>query len=585
MLFLRKSVVVKISVFGIISLLLLALFSYHTEKIQTSYGTIKESVTNLKPKIGSMKENIGSYVSNDKAYNDAVESELTHELDEENGNLLEDNGDEVIKYINTLALEDDKLVRRSQYFHKIFKLISKFKPILEPLDTYLSDKISVQSVDGFDEPAFTKEQLEKYLVVNRKDVDDLQENLNFYISNMTEIGEYPENIYEKGTNGIVYVGGEKYSWLTLMSIMNIREVGSELPIEVLIPNREEYEFGFCKDILPKYNAKCIYLPKLVGLNVFNEYHFKGYQFKSLAIALSSFENILLLDADNSPLVNPDYLFTSKVFQDNGLVLWPDFWKRTTHPAFYEIAGFDIDLTRRRDFGYKEYGEHVKKLCKDDEVLFHQLEGTLPDPSTESGQVLFSKSKHFKTILLSLYLNSYGPDYYYPLLSQGAGGEGDKETFIAAAHILEEHYYTVKKHVIALGRFRDGEFKGSAMGQFNAVEDYDIFERYQGSNEEVDEEPGLLFVHANFPKLDPWELYQNDVIIDKSKNERNRLFGVEFIDRVGYDFELKTWENMKQLLCDETLEFATFKNHDVTTKQVCDEVLLQLEYLRSTSKNV
>lgn len=109
MLFLRKSVVVKISVFGIISLLLLALFSYHTEKIQTSYGTIKESVTNLKPKIDSMKENIGSDVSNDKAYNDAVESELTHELDEENGNLLEDNGDEVIKYINTLALEDDKL--------------------------------------------------------------------------------------------------------------------------------------------------------------------------------------------------------------------------------------------------------------------------------------------------------------------------------------------------------------------------------------------------------------------------------------------------------------------------------------------
>ncbi|KAK7679537.1 Golgi alpha-1,2- mannosyltransferase [Cerrena zonata] len=53
----------------------------------------------------------------------------------------------------------------------------------------------------------------------------------------------------------------------------------------------------------------------------------------------------------------------------------------------------------------------------------------------------------------MYYNYYGPDYYYPLLSQGAAGEGDKETFIAAAHKLKLPYYQVKEFNREFGPFR------------------------------------------------------------------------------------------------------------------------------------
>lgn len=360
--------------------------------------------------------------------------------------------------------------------------------------------------------------------------------------------------------------------------MNLRETGCELPVEILIPKFEEYELNICQNIFPKYNAKCIYLPTLVGDTVFNKYNFKGYQYKSLALALSSFENVLLLDADNTPLRDPTDIFSSSAFVENGMVLWPDFWKRTTSPKYYEIIGRTIDQTKRRSFGYSEYSKKVKSVTSEGTVLFHQLENTLPDPTTESGQVLLSKSKHFKSLILCLYYNTYGPDYYYPLLSQGAAGEGDKETFIAAAHALNEDYYTVKKHVVALGRFRDGNFHGSAMGQFDVVKDFELYEQYHTQDTDVVEKPSLLFLHANFPKLDPWSLNKDDIIIDARTGERNRLFGVGFIDTVKFDFELRTWRNMETLLCDQKLEFSNFKDDGVTTAVVCKEVKEHIEYL-------
>lgn len=501
------------------------------------------------------------------------------EVDPEQHSEWDDNKKAIMSFIHKDALTDQTLKRRTSFFTKIFKLIHDFKPSIKPLDSYIDRKASVQFVDNAELPPYTMDQLLKYLIVT----DDEKENLKQMHSSMVQSipATLPENIYEKNSRGIVYVGGNKFSWLTLISIMNLRQNGCGLPVEVLIPKYEEYELNICRDILPRYNAKCIYLPRLVGEKIYDEYKFKGYQYKSLALVLSSFENVLLLDADNTPLKDPDVIFHSNPFVDNGMILWPDFWKRTTHPYFYDIIGAEIDASKRRDTGYHEYGQYIKPVCPDDVVLLHQLEGTLPDPSTESGQVFVSKKKHFRSTILSLYYNTFGPDYFYPLLSQGAAGEGDKETFIAAAHALGENYYTVKKHVHALGRFRNGDFFGSAMGQFDPIGDYLFTKKFASETEYVEEVPDYLFVHANFPKLDPWQLYKDDVIYDAKNDVRNRLFGVGFIESAKYDFELRMWENMKILLCDEKLEFINFANQGVTVEEVCSEVLKHIEFLKET----
>jgi alpha 1,2-mannosyltransferase len=540
----RKSVIIKFASISAVLVICIYIFTFHSENLQPHYDSIKSG----------LKWN-----------------EQTNEIDSQSKDIID--------FINKDALTDKTLVERTKFFQNIFKIITNNKPSIEPLNNYPNGKCGVQMIDNEEYPLYTHDELLKYLQVSDDDIKELKLKHQLTIDALPDT--LPNSIYEPESKGIVYVGGNKYSWLTLISIMNLREVGCTLPIEVLIPKYEEYELNICSKIFPKYNARCIYLPKLVGDNISNNYQFKGYQYKSLALALSRFEDILLLDADNTPLSNPEPIFTSLPFTDHGLVLWPDFWKRTTHPSFYDIIDFEIDLNNRRSFGYTEYSQRIKQNTADGIALFHQLHGTLPDPTTESGQLLVSKKKHFKTILLSLYYNTYGPDYYYPLLSQGAAGEGDKETFIAAAHTLRRHYYTVKKHVVALGRFRDGNFYGSAMGQFNPIEDYELLHKYQNTDVEVNEQPSILFLHANFPKLDPWSLYKDDITIDKSKDERNRLFGTGFIETAKYDFELNTWNNMKKLLCDEKLDFFTFDNEGVTSAQVCDEVLKHISYLEST----
>ena len=72
----------------------------------------------------------------------------------------------------------------------------------------------------------------------------------------------------------------------------------------------------------------------------NKFEFKGYQYKALAILLSSFENVLLLDSDNIPAHSPEELFENDPFKSYGLVVWPDYWKRATSP-YYNIADIDV----------------------------------------------------------------------------------------------------------------------------------------------------------------------------------------------------------------------------------------------------
>jgi alpha 1,2-mannosyltransferase len=40
-------------------------------------------------------------------------------------------------------------------------------------------------------------------------------------------------------------------------------------------------------------------------------------------------------------------------------------------------------------------------------------------ASESGIILYSKRRHAAGLLLATYYNYFGPDFYYPLLTQGA----------------------------------------------------------------------------------------------------------------------------------------------------------------------
>ena len=50
---------------------------------------------------------------------------------------------------------------------------------------------------------------------------------------------------------------------------------------------------------------------------------KNFQYKLMAIVGSSFSEVLWLDADNTAVRNPEYLFDLPEFRSNGALFWPE----------------------------------------------------------------------------------------------------------------------------------------------------------------------------------------------------------------------------------------------------------------------
>lgn len=319
--------------------------------------------------------------------------------------------------------------------------------------------------------------------------------------------------------GIVTVGGGEYFGPAIISLHMLRKTGCTLPVEIFVADTSEYEPSLCEDYLPKYGATCLILSDfLKDGNGAHRFEVTHYQLKSLAMLFSSFAEILYLDSDSIPLVDPSTeLFSTEPYASNGLVIWPDFWIATESPLFYSIAGLP------------------------------SFPSNLPKSSSEAGQVLLNKNTHIKTLLLAVYYNIFGPEYYFPLLSQGVLGQGDKETFMAAAVVLEASYYRVKTGVTSIGRNNGHEFKGSAMIQYHPSDDLLSSQFQQNGNATV---VRPAFVHANTPKMNAGHLVDEGDLFNVNDQTRLRLWGSQAEQDMvfGVDLEKEVWEWLVKTGC-------------------------------------
>lgn len=184
--------------------------------------------------------------------------------------------------------------------------------------------------------------------------------------------------------------------------------------------------------------------------------------------------------------------------------------------------------------------------------------------------MYSKRKHELSLLLAAYYSYYGPDYYYPLQSQGAPGEGDKEIFVWSAEALGERYYMVKHPVKALGYLtKNGDWRGSAMAQFDPIRDNAATLAAELSDQLS---PRACFVHVNFPKLDPAQIFESlsfgaaGPTID-SDGKRRRIWHsgeAEAVALFGYDVERIVWKVVKETACDYEKLIISWKDK----KDVC-----------------
>ncbi|KAI5962410.1 uncharacterized protein KGF55_003486 [Candida pseudojiufengensis] len=499
-------------------------------------------------------------------------------------------------------------------------------------DKYKTEKAK-ELFSNNDDFLFNKEYLENVLDIPDQTFKELKqkhsEYVNHRIPELIEEGiatfgnKVPQNKKEwdsyHGSSGYVLVGGGKYSWLSFLVIKQLRSVGSKLPIELFLSSEDEYEKKFCEHLKKKYDARCNVFDKKLANELNEKYNIGGYQYKMLALLSSNFENVLYLDSDNFPTINPDYIFDSELYKNTNLILWPDAWARTTNPKFYEISNVEIKENKQRYSSYdiKQAGgkEKLRPLTSYnfENSWFHDFEGTLPDPTSETGVFIINKTTHLKTLLLALYYNVFGPDFYYPLLTQGSAGEGDKETFIAAAHVMKEPWHQTLKQFLWTGYVSktNNQFTSKALGHYDPIKSKEIHDKKENdpnykNEEEEKKQNKIIFMHLSYPKFYPNWLYDNHDLIYKDSNDHIRMY--EMInENIGYDFDLKILQFFTEALCSnyygndglaidndvildkhntymgEYLKYVG-ENEEINNKR-CEEVFIpHLHWLKKTKKN-
>ena len=331
----------------------------------------------------------------------------------------------------------------------------------------------------------------------------------------------PKMSYIPETRGLVTTAGTEYLPHVIISLRMLRKTGCQLPMEVFLSTQRDWEPYICNTVLPSLNARCIVQSPPLHTTANNEPPSR-YQSKIVSILTSTFSEVLFLDADCFPITDPTIVFTTAPFTATGLVTFPDYWATTASPIYYSITQTPFPALDK-----------------------HQ--------TTESGQIFISKPQHERSLLLALYYNHFGKKFYYPFLSQGASGEGDKDTFLAAAAFYNESYYQVRTGVQSLGHMVNGRLDGSAMIQYDPIEDYLLTIPPADSQSKPDPNPHPMFIHNNFPKLNPRLLSTEHahIITDPATGAFRRPWTArkEVLDSFGFDVQRSHWKEILWVACE------------------------------------
>ncbi|HXH19076.1 MAG TPA: FkbM family methyltransferase [Chitinophagales bacterium] len=215
------------------------------------------------------------------------------------------------------------------------------------------------------------------------------------------IPKYPGKYKGKGI--VICAGGVRLFTSAWVCINMLRKLDCQLPIQLWYLGEREMD-GQMKALVKPLGVQCVdalEMSKKVPSRILN-----GWELKAYALLHNPFEEVLLLDADNVPVVNPEFLFETRQYKETGAIFWPDLGR----------------LQRER---------MIWKLCG---VAYRD------EPEFESGQILVNKEKCWKPLKLAMWYNEHS-DFYFQHI------HGDKETFHLAFRKLGKDYAMPPHRVI------------------------------------------------------------------------------------------------------------------------------------------
>jgi hypothetical protein len=150
-----------------------------------------------------------------------------------------------------------------------------------------------------------------------------------------------------GKGLVIAAAGNRYRYLTGLyaNLYVIRKYHkSNIPIEIFYVGRsEEFSFQLKNLILSLGNITIYNLMDRISTTS-SEDELRGYQTKPLAVLCSSFEEVVMLDADALCFVDPQYLFLAQGYENSGMLLFKDYVDCMSFISrdFIETIGIGVD---------------------------------------------------------------------------------------------------------------------------------------------------------------------------------------------------------------------------------------------------
>jgi alpha 1,2-mannosyltransferase len=281
--------------------------------------------------------------------------------------------------------------------------------------------------------------------------------------------------------GIVICAGGKYLIHAYASLLTVRKVGCLLPIEIFYAGSEElgkdpqrtrllFETDIGDVTFIDTTTKDLGIPPT---------KLRGFEIKSYALLLTSFDDILFLDADCAVLQDPEGLFDNHIVKRFGNLFWPD----------YPYSDALI---------HESLGDHFGPPHP-------------PGFETESGQIVLHKNRCVKGLVYAWLLNKH-QDIFYKLYY------GDKDLFRLGFNMAGLPFSQVPHPPGILGFYHP---------RYGTI-------LHAMVQKHPDESP--LFVHRTQKKATSFKRYIWDVYIPVSRldNDKNPII-------LGYNFGMTCGE--------------------------------------------
>lgn len=309
--------------------------------------------------------------------------------------------------------------------------------------------------------------------------------------------KYPGHTEKRGI--VFCAGGQKLFTNAWVSVNVLRKLGCTLPIEFWCLDNEISRH--MEEMVKPLGVTCIQ-----GTQIdYKPRYLSGWELKALALCFTKYKEVLLLDADNVAVQNPEFMFESPQFKKSGAVFWPDYGRLEPFRGAWTLAGL-------------KYND---------------------EPEFESGQVLVDRQKAWKPLFLSLWYNEHS-DFVYQHV------HGDKETFHLAFKKLKYEYEMPSRGIHSLdGVMCQHDFNGNRLFQHRNMKKWQLF----GDNPKVHDfqlEDDCRQYIENLKKVWKGEISCGRWVSPNSLVEKKLTNTRWEYERVGYDKRELTFDSNNQI---------------------------------------